>query len=72
MSYELDIPDSFKRTIRKHDKSMCQKVKKKTSSASSVPVKTKEISREKAEELLINLETNKISPESIKAMFGEL
>ena len=38
----------------------------------STAVKTKEISREKAEELLINLETNKISPESIKAMFGEL
>jgi len=35
-------------------------------------VKNKEISREKAEELLINLETKKISPESIKAMFGEL
>jgi len=35
-------------------------------------VKNKEISREKAEELLINLETNKITPDSIKAMFGEL
>jgi Lhr-like helicase len=38
----------------------------------SSAVKNKEISREKAEELLINLETGKITPESIKAMFGEL
>jgi len=29
MSYELDIPDSFKRSLRKHDKDMRQKVKKK-------------------------------------------
>jgi hypothetical protein len=35
-------------------------------------VKNKEISREKAEELLRDLETNKITPNSIKAMFGEL
>jgi len=38
----------------------------------SIAVKNKEISREKAEELLINLESNKITPDSIKAMFGEL
>jgi hypothetical protein len=35
-------------------------------------VKNKEISREKAEGLLINLENNRITPDSIKAMFSEL
>ena len=28
MSYELDIPDSFKRTLRKHNKDMHRRVKK--------------------------------------------
>ena len=37
----------------------------------STAVKNNEISRQKAEELLINLENNKITPDSIKAMFGE-
>jgi len=38
----------------------------------SSAVKNNEITPEKAEELLINLESNKISPESIKALFGRL
>jgi hypothetical protein len=38
----------------------------------STAVKNKTITIEKAEELLRDLETGKITPNSIKAIFGEL